>query len=204
MSMTALMVAGTVISAVGQIRAGQAQKAMYQAQARQAEMQGRSAALRARQETLAYREEGIKALENTRRNMATINARGAAGALDPFSGSVGNIMGANLNEGVLDFNTALDNVAIGQANQDIAHGAAQFQAGIYRAAGRQAMQNAYFQAAGTLISGAAGAQQAGAFSGGGGGGGAPMPSGSYQPYQSLGGTGYNPSYGGAGGSGMLV
>ena len=123
MTMTAMMVAGTVISAVGQIRAGQAQKAMYKAQARQAEIQGRSQAIRARQEALAYREEGIKSLENTRKNLATINARGAAGALDPFSGSVGNIMSVNLSEGVSDFYAALDNVAMGRANEEIARGA---------------------------------------------------------------------------------
>ena len=165
MTMTAMMVAGTVISAVGQIRAGQAQKAMYKAQARQAEIQGRSQAIRARQEALAYREEGIKSHENTRKYLAPINARGAAGALDPFSGSVGNIMSVNLSEGVSDFYSALDNVAMGRANEEIARGAATFQAGIYRAAGSQAMSNAYFNAAKTVVSGGQKMYQAGAFSG---------------------------------------
>ncbi len=191
--MTALMVGGSVLSAVGQIRAGQAQKAMYAAQAQQAEIQGRSQALRARQEALAYRQEGIKALENTRRNLATINARGAAGALDPFSGSVGNLMTVNLSEGVEDFYTALDNVAIGQANEDIARGAARFQADIYQAAGRQAMTNAYTGALGSLTRAGTSAYSAGLFTGSPPPA-TPSPGFSYQPYQSLGG----------GGAGLLI
>ena len=118
--MTALMIGGSVLSAYGQVRQGQAQKAMYQAQAQQAQIQGRSQAIKARQEALAYRQEGVKSLENTRRNMATMNARGAAGALDPFSGSVGNLMTLNMGYGVEDYYTALDNVALAQENQNIA------------------------------------------------------------------------------------
>jgi len=167
MTMTAVMVAGSLVSAMGQIRAGQAQKAMYQAQAQQAEIQGRSQALRARQEALAYRQEGIKALEDTRRNMATINARGAAGTLNPFAGSTGNLMTANLGEGVEDYFLALDNVAIAEANAEIARGAARFQAGIYQAAGKQAMSAAIGSAISSVGQAAMGGYNAGAFSGGG-------------------------------------
>ncbi len=195
MSMTAVMVGGAVLSAYGQIRQGQAQKAMYQAQAQQAEIQGRSQAIKARQEALAYRQEGVKALETTRRNMATMNARGAAGALDPFSGSVGNLMTLNMGYGVEDYYTALDNVALAQENQTIARSAAQYQAGIYRSAGSMAMQNAYIGAASSLAQAGGMAYQAGAFSGGGSASASyAAPARSYAPYQSL----------GSGSAGMLI
>jgi hypothetical protein len=194
MTMTAVMVGGAALSAFGQIRQGQAQKAMYQAQAQQAQIQGRSQAIKARQEALAYRQEGVKALENTRRNMATMNARGAAGALDPFSGSVGNLMTLNMGYGVEDYYTALDNVALAEENQTIAKSAAQYQASIYRSAGSMAMQNAYIGAASSLAQAGGMAYQAGAFSGGAGAPPTPNPGFSYQPYQSLGG----------GGAGMLI
>lgn len=195
MSMTAVMVGGAVLSAYGQIRQGQAQKAMYQAQAQQAEIQGRSQAIKARQEALAYRQEGVKALETTRRNMATMNARGAAGALDPFSGSVGNLMTLNMGYGVEDYYTALDNVALAQENQTIARSAAQYQAGIYRSAGSMAMQNAYIGAASSLAQAGGTAYQAGAFSGGGSASASyAAPARSYAPYQSL----------GSGSAGMLI
>ena len=195
MTMAAVMVGGAVLSAYGQVRQGQAQKAMYQAQANQAEIQGRSQAIKARQEALAYRQEGVKALENTRRNMATMNARGAAGALDPFSGSVGNLMTLNMGYGVEDYYTALDNVGLAEENQNIARAAAQYQAGIYRSAGSAAMRNAYIGAASSLAQAGAGAYQAGAFSGGGSASASyAAPTRSYAPYQSLGG----------GGAGMLI
>jgi hypothetical protein len=195
MSMTALMIGGSVLSAYGQVRQGQAQKAMYQAQAQQAQIQGRSQAIKARQEALAYRQEGVKSLENTRRNMATMNARGAAGALDPFSGSVGNLMTLNMGYGVEDYYTALDNVALAQENQNIARAAAQYQASIYRSAGSMAMQNAYIGAAGSLAQAGGMAYQAGAFSGGGSASASyAAPARSYAPYQSL----------GSGSAGMLI
>lgn len=142
MTMTAFMVAGAALSAVSQIKQGQAQKAMFNAQAQQTRIQGRSQALQARQQALQHKEDALAVMEKVRRNLATINARGAAGSLDPFSGSTGNLMTVNLANAADDYYAAMDNAQISYENEKILRGSANYQAQIYKAAGKQAMQQA--------------------------------------------------------------
>ena len=63
MTMTAFMVAGAAVSAVSQIKQGQAQKAMFNAQAQQTRIQGRSQALQARQQALQHKEDALAVME---------------------------------------------------------------------------------------------------------------------------------------------
>jgi hypothetical protein len=131
-----LAIAAAVIGAVGQYQAGKAQEKIYQAQAQQEEIKGRTEAIRARSE-------GVKTLDSIRRTMATINARGAAGAIDPFSGSAGSLQSYALREGYTEFD-------ISQENAKLAAASAGFQANIYRASGAAAKQAGLFQAIGTV------------------------------------------------------
>jgi hypothetical protein len=131
-----LAIAAAVIGAVGQYQAGKSQEKIYQAQAQQEEIKGRTEAIRAR-------EEGVRTLTSIQRTMATINARGAAGAIDPFSGSAGSLQSYALREGYTEFD-------ISQENAKLAAASAGFQANIYRASGAAAKQAGLFQAIGTV------------------------------------------------------
>jgi hypothetical protein len=109
------------VSAVGSIAAGAAQRRQYEAQARQAELRGRS-------EAIAYKQKGADALRNLNETLAAIISRGAAGGIDPTSGSAATLQRFAMGEGVREFNVAADNavMALGQAST---------QAGIYKQAG---------------------------------------------------------------------
>ncbi len=144
--MQTLAIVGMGMQAIGTIRAGQAQAANYKAQAQQTLIQARSDVIKSRKEELAHRNKGIEILKAVARNLATINARGAAGALDPFSGSTGNLMTVNLKEGYLDYGFELDNAALAQENQNIIRGSAEYQARIYREAAKQAQSQAMLSA----------------------------------------------------------
>ena len=128
------------VSAVGQMAAGAAQRRQYEAQARQAELRGRS-------EAIAYKQKGADALRNLNETLAAIISRGAAGGIDPTSGSASTLQGFAMGEGVRDFNVAADNaiMALGQAST---------QAGIYKQAGQAAQLSSFVGAAGTLGQGA--------------------------------------------------
>jgi len=152
--MQTLAIVGMGLQAYGTIRAGQAQAANYQAQAQQTLIQARSDVIRARKEELNYKQKGVEILRAVNRNLATINARGAAGALDPFSGSTGNLMTVNLKEGYLDYSTEQDNAALAAENQNIIQGSAEYQARIYRQAASEAKTQAYISAIGNLAMGA--------------------------------------------------
>ena len=142
--------ATAIFSALNQMQASRAAQAQFQAQAQMAEIQGRSESLRARQEAVQYKEAGTQHLVNVRRNLATINARAAAGSLDPFTGSIGTLMDVNLAQGYQDYATQVDNALIAAENARIAEAGGRFQARIYRAAGRTAAQGGMFQAASGL------------------------------------------------------
>ena len=138
----AIIAAGAgAVSAYGQYQSGKSQQRIYQAQAQQEEIRGRTEAIRARAE-------GVKTLDSIRRTMATINARGAAGAIDPMSGSAGSLQSFALREGYTEFD-------ISQENAKLASASAGFQANIYRASGATAKQAGLYQAIGTIGSAAA-------------------------------------------------
>jgi len=131
-----LMLASSAISAIGQMRAGQAQREMYEQQAAQAKLRGRA-------EAIAYKQKGADALRNLNETLSAIIARTAAGFGDPTSGSAATLQRFAMGEGVREFNIAADNaaMALGQASE---------QAGIYKQAGQTAQLNSYVQAAGTF------------------------------------------------------
>ena len=125
------------ISAFMQIRAGQAEKEMYGAKGAEAKIQGRAKAIEAKQK-------GVEVLQRLNETLATTAARATTG------GGVVNTLALDnyaMKTGSSEYYTTKDNatLAIGQAD---------FQAGIYKIAGKQAMLNAYAGAAGTIASAA--------------------------------------------------
>ncbi len=152
--MEAVLIAGVLLSAAGQAQAGQQAKASYQAAANTAMVQGKSQSLNARKEALGFKKAGTEHLVAVRRNLALINASSAAGGLDSYSGSVGNLMDVNLNQGSQNFAAQVDNSIIAAENAKIAEAGGRYQASVYRQAGRSAAQTGMLNAAGTLAGGA--------------------------------------------------
>lgn len=198
--MAELAVAAALVQAVGTIQQGKATDAMYKGQAQQTLVQARSQVLQSRQEALNHREDGIKVLEQMKKNAATINARAAAGSLDPFSGSLGNLMTVNLDQGFQDFTMTRDNRFIAEQNQIIIQKSAEHQAAQYRAAGKQAKRSAMFSAVTSVAM--AGASY-GMMGGPGGkysmfgGGGAGASGGSFGGLNPPGSVGYSAGSGGS-------
>ena len=139
-------VAALVLGGVQSIQMGRSQEKMYDLQAQQALMQSRSAALAQRADTLEYKRQGVEVMKNLARNLATINSRAAAGSVDPFSGSVGNLAIANLEKGVTDFYTSRENVEFSQNQSKLIEAAGQFQANQYQFAGNLAKRQGYMNA----------------------------------------------------------
>lgn len=133
-------------SAFQQIRAGQAEKAMYNAKAAEAVIQGKAKALEAKRK-------GVAVLQNLNETLATTAARATTGG-----GVVNTLSLTNyaMKTGVSEYYTTKDNATIAVAQAD-------FQAGIYKTAGKQAMLNAYASAAGTLGQGHSNQMQAGGY-----------------------------------------
>ena len=136
---TALTVASTAISAIGQAQAGAARQREYNAQAAQAEMRGRS-------EAIAYKQQSANVLRNLNENLAAVIARAAAGGVDATSGSAAVIQQFAMSEGIREKNTAADNALL-------AEGQAATQAHQYRMAGENARRAAMYGAAGTIATG---------------------------------------------------
>jgi len=135
----ALLIAGIAASgasAFGQMQAGKAQAAALAAQATMAQMQARSAALK-------YRQQGVEVLDKIVRTQATINARAAAGGINPFSGSAGALQTYALAQGGREYMTAQDNAIITLRGGEL-------QAGLYAGQAKSAYQSGIFAAIGTL------------------------------------------------------
>lgn len=148
--MTELAIAAAVVGAIGTMKQGSAQKAMYDAQAAQTMVQARSNVIKSRAEALKYKQEGVRTLDKIRKTIATVGARGAAGSIDPFSGSTGKLQVNIFDRGFLDFSVNKDNTNLARENMTIIQKSAEYQAGIYRAAGKQAKQSAMFKAVTSL------------------------------------------------------
>tara|TARA_R110002167_G_scaffold77897_1_gene215950 strand:+ start:1837 stop:2436 length:600 start_codon:yes stop_codon:yes gene_type:complete len=144
--MAEVAVAAAVVGAIGTIKQGKAQKAMYDAQAAQTMVQARSNVIKSRREALKYKQDGVAVLDKMRKTIATVSARGAAGSIDPFSGSTGNLQINIFDQGYLDFSINKDNTNMARENMNIIQKSAEYQAAIYRAAGKQAKQSAMFSA----------------------------------------------------------
>jgi hypothetical protein len=138
MAVAAAVAAG--LQAVSSIKQGQFQKAMYNIQAKQAELQGR-------QNALNYSKQAFQSLQAQRKTAAVLIARSAAGGIDPFSGSPMTVDQWNAFQAGEEYNLGLEN-----AEMAIAGGLAQSQS--LQAAGKQAMQNAYLNAAASVAMGA--------------------------------------------------
>lgn len=128
----------SVVSAYGQMQAGKAAARGLAQQAAITQVQARS-------EALKYRQQGVNALKNIVRTNSTLNARAAAGGIDPFSGSALGLAQFTQSEGAKEFFVTED-------NQIIAREGGSIQAQLYMDQAKQAKRGAMFAAAGTLLS----------------------------------------------------
>ena len=80
------MSGGGALLAIGGLQAFASMQAA-KAQAKGLAAQSTMARLQAKQESLKYKQQGVAVLDNILRTKAAINARKAAGNVDPFSGS---------------------------------------------------------------------------------------------------------------------
>ena len=135
-----IAVAGAAVSAYGQMQAGKAQARGLAQQAALTQVQARS-------EALKYRQQGVETLKNIVRTNSTLNARAAAGGIDPFSGSAAGLAQFTQSEGAKEFFVTED-------NQIIAREGGAIQAQLYMDQAKQAKRGAMFAAAGTLLSAA--------------------------------------------------
>jgi len=140
MEMATLAAIAGGLQAVSSIKQGQFQQAMYNLQAKQAELQGR-------QNALNYSNQALNVLQNQRRMAGTLVARSAAAGIDPFSGSPMSVDQWNAFQAGEEYNLGIEN-----ADMAIAGGLAQSQS--LQAAGKQAMQSAYLNAAISVAQGA--------------------------------------------------
>ena len=163
--MEAIAVGGQVLGGFAAIQQGRAQQDMYNAQAKQAEMQARNQVLQNRAEVLNHKRQGIEVLKKISQNLASINARAAAGSIDPFSGSVQNLAVYNLGKGVTDFYTSRENQMIMQAQSSVIEAGGQMQAAQYQMAGKLAKQQGYINAIASFSGAASDAKQFGMFGG---------------------------------------
>lgn len=107
-----LAAGASAVSALGSIAAGRAQAASYRAQAKQAEIKGT-------QEALQYRQQGVEVLQRMNQNLATVNARAAAGSLDPFSGSPQSLKDYAAATGTEEYYLTEENAALSMATAEI-------------------------------------------------------------------------------------
>lgn len=129
-------IAATVVSAVGSIQGGKAQKQMYNLQALQTTAQSERKALQ-------YELQANEILRRKREANAAIAARSFAGGVDAFSGSPDLLRAVNDTTAGREFMFALDNANAAMSFGDI-------EANMLRAAGKQAEKSGYFDAAAKL------------------------------------------------------
>jgi hypothetical protein len=135
-ALPALKAVGTVlgiVSAIGGIQAGQAQKRQYELQAQQTEVESQRRAIQ-------YGQRSNDVLRRRMQVNAAIAARAYAGGVDPFSGSPDLVRAANDTVAGREYARLLED-----ADAAIRSGA--FQAEVYREAGATAKRTAYFSAA---------------------------------------------------------
>ena len=128
------------LSAVAGLKSGQATAGGLRSQAMQTRMQAKG-------EELKYKQQGVAVLDNILRTQAAITARGAAGSVDPFSGSAGNLQQYALAKGALEMYAAEDNRLIVERTGEL-------QAQEYESAARSAMSQARMGAIMSLAQGA--------------------------------------------------
>lgn len=129
------------LSIIPGLQAGQATARGFRSQAMQTRMQAKG-------EELKYKQQGVAVLDNILRTQAAITARGAAGSVDPFSGSAGNLQQYALAKGALEMYAAEDNRLIVERTGEL-------QAQEYESAARSAMSQARMGAVMSVLQSAA-------------------------------------------------
>lgn len=137
-TMSQIGLALSAVSAVGQIQAGRAQARAYQ---RQAEI----AKLQAKRTEIQHKQQGVEVLRRLRQNLSTVNARAAAGGLDPYSGTPQGIKDYGTRMGTEEFYLTQENAALALVTGDL--NAAQ-----YNTAAAQARRQGFYSAVGTMAS----------------------------------------------------
>jgi len=150
--MAQLAIAASIVSAISTVAQGSAQASMLKSQARDVEFKGKSQGLAYRQRALRYQQQGIDVLDQIKRTNATINARGAAANLDPFSGSVGALQTTSLREGFFDYTIALESGATERDNELLAVEGSKRNAANLRKAASAAKKSAFLKATVQLAS----------------------------------------------------
>jgi len=128
------------LGAIAQLKSGQAQASGLRSQAMQTRM-------KAKGESLKYKQQGVAVLENILQTQSTLNARGAAGGIDPFSGSANALQQYALAQGAKENYTTMDNAIIAIRSGEM-------QANEYESAARSAMSQAKMGAIMTMLQGA--------------------------------------------------
>jgi len=130
---------GSAVSAIGSINQASAQADAYRLQATNAIIQGN-------QQSMEYQRQGIQVMRKVAETEATVRARGAAGGIDPFSGSAGQIADFAMTRGIDEYNWAREN-----AQMAIFSGKANSAA--MMTAASNAETAGYYNAGGTLLMG---------------------------------------------------
>jgi hypothetical protein len=103
----------SAVSAIGSISSANAQADAMRLQATNQIIQGNA-------QSMEYQRQGLSVMRRVQETEATIRARGAAGGIDPFSGSAGVLGDLSFSRGADEYNWARDNAAsavmAGQSN----------------------------------------------------------------------------------------
>jgi len=91
------------VSGIGALSTGMAQAKAMEIQSTNALIQGNAQAMN-------YQRQAIQVMNRTMETEAAINARGAAGGIDPFSGSAGALSEYAMRKGLDEYNWAQENV----------------------------------------------------------------------------------------------
>ena len=126
----------SVVSAVGSIAQGQAQRRQYNLQAQMATVEGE-------RKQIQYQQRANDLLRRRNATNAALAARAAAGGIDPFSGSPDIVRAANDTAAGREYSMLL-------ADADAAMRGGMFQASLYRQAGSTAARAGFFNAAASL------------------------------------------------------
>jgi hypothetical protein len=143
MSFAVVAAVAQVVGAIGEYQSGQSKKRMY-------DMQAKQVSVEAERKAVQYRQQANQVLRKQGATNAAIVARGAAGGVDPFSGSADVIRRAADTAAGREFEITL-------ANADAALRGGAIQAQLYEAAGDQAGRAGAFSAVSKLAMAAASA-----------------------------------------------
>lgn len=90
-----------------------------QVKARGLAAQGAYARIEARQASIQYKQQAVSVLDNILNTSAEVTARAAAGGVDPFSGSAGELQTLAMAKGAQELYTIKDNAVLALAGGDM-------------------------------------------------------------------------------------